>query len=69
MPVHALGDNKVIASIGYNPTTGELSVVVHLPTKREGEKTYYQPVMVSTGITTDDRDAIIKVFGGVKCNN
>jgi len=64
-----LGEHKAIAAVTYevNAEHMTLGVLVHIPTARDEklDKTYYKALGISTYITQDQRDELIKLLGGV----
>lgn len=71
MPEVFLGENKVVQRVifkegGLSPKFG---VVVLIPTGQDQGKTYYKPLAMVCNITTEQRNAIIKLLGGTPpCN-
>lgn len=63
-----LGEHKAIAAVTYQVNGDKLTlgVLVHIPTARDEklDKTYYKALGISTYITADQRDQIIKALGG-----
>lgn len=61
-----LGENKAISSINYAVENGKeiLGVVVHMPIRQEGPKTFYKPLGVRVEITAAQREAIIMMLEG-----
>jgi len=62
-----LGENKAIAALTFE-TEGdklELGAIFHIPTRQEGDKTYYKPLACKVTISAEQRTELIKMLGGV----
>lgn len=60
------GQNKAISAITFEHADGklELGVLVHIPTRQEGPKTFYKPIGCKITITEEQREHLIKMLGG-----
>lgn len=60
------GENKAIAAITFEHVDGklELGAIFHVPTREEAGKTFYKRLACKITITEDQRQHLIKMFGG-----
>jgi hypothetical protein len=62
-----LGENKALSMLTYKQTKDgqHLGAVVYIPTEVRDGKTYYKALGVEAPITTEQRNAIITMLGGI----
>lgn len=62
-----LGEDKALSVLTYEEDSAgklHLGAVFLIPTRKEGDQTFYQPLGVKTPITAEQRDQIIRMLGG-----
>lgn len=62
-----LGENKALSVVTFEQDDKgqlQLGAVILIPTRQEGDQTFYKPVGVKTPITAEQRDQIITLLGG-----
>lgn len=62
-----LGENKALSALTYE-VQGDgneiLGALFYIPTRKEGDKTFYSKLGVKTPITKEQRHDIIRMLGG-----
>lgn len=61
-----LGENKAIAALTFE-TEGEkleLGAIFHIPTRQEGDRTFYKPLACKVTISAEQRAEIVTMLGG-----
>ncbi len=65
-----LGENKALSVLTFEEDGAgklHLGAVILIPTRKEGDQTFYQPLGVKAPITAEQRDQIIRMLGGIPC--
>ena len=62
-----LGEDKAFSVLTFEDDGAgklHLGAVFLIPTRKEGDQTFYQPLGVKAPITAEQRDQIIQMLGG-----
>lgn len=65
-----LGEDKAFSVLTFEDDGAgklHLGAVFLIPTRKEGDQTFYQPLGVKAPITAEQRDQIIRMLGGTPC--
>ena len=63
-----LGEDKALSVLTFEDDGAgklHLGAVFLIPTRKEGDQTFYQPLGVKAPITAEQREAIVRMLGGV----